>query len=284
MDNTLFFQSLDHYQCLESVEKNSHELYLCYCGKEECSSSHKFGPYERTEFLLHIVLDGEGTFTASEQTYSLKKNAIFLIYPGQITCYQADEKKPWSYIWLGINGPKAESLLRHAGFRPDNPVTYLPDTAPYDAAIEGILASCQLNYSNEFRRTQYLYAFVAQLLEDLHKPDDDMADFSYSQDTYVKYALDYIEHNYQRNIKISDIAHSVGISRTYLTKCFKKKLKLSPHEYLIDYRMTLAKNLLITTDMPINQIALEVGYEDPLSFSKAFKLFTGVSPKTYRKG
>ncbi|MGN1205354.1 MAG: AraC family transcriptional regulator [Eubacterium sp.] len=283
MDNTLFFQSLDHYQCLESVEKTSHELYLCYCGKQECSSSHKFGPHKRTEFLLHIVLDGEGTFTTSEQTYSLKKNAIFLIYPDQITSYQADADNPWSYIWIGINGAKAESLLRHAGFRPDNPIAYLPNTAPYNAAIEGILSSCQLRFSNELRRFEYLYAFVAQLAEDLHNPDNESSP-SYSQDTYVRYALDYIELNYQHNIKISDIAHSVGVSRAYLTKCFKNKMNLSPHEYLIDYRMNLAKNLLTTTKMPINQIASEVGYEDPLSFSKAFKLFTGVSPKTYREG
>ena len=47
--------------------------------------------------------------------------------------------------------------------------------------------------------------------------------------------------------------------------------------------MNKAKDLLTTTALPINQIAFSVGYEDPLSFSKAFKLVTGVSPKSYRE-
>lgn len=282
MNNTLFYQNFNHYRCLESVGKNSHELYLCYCGRQECTPSHAFGPAERNEFLLHIVLDGRGTFTTPERTYTLKKNSIFLIYPNQTTCYQADADEPWSYIWLGFNGPKAETLLRYAGFTSEHPVAELPDTSPYEHAIQGILTSCQLNLSSELRRSEYMYSFAAHLAEDLHQADGDDTDLSYPGSTYVKYALDYIEHHYQQNIKISDIANYVGISRAHLTNCFNKELKLSPREYLIEYRMNKAKDLLTTTALPINQIASSVGYEDPLSFSKAFKLVIGMSPKSYR--
>lgn len=282
MNNTLFYQNFNHYRCLESVEKNSHELYLCYCGRQECVPSHKFGPAERSEFLLHIVLDGRGTFTTPHQTYILEKNSIFLIYPDQTTCYQADAEEPWSYIWIGFNGPKAETLLRYAGFTAEHPVAELPDTTPYEHAIQGILTYCQLNLSSELRRSEYMYRFAAHLAEDLHRAEYDDADLSYSRSTYVKYALDYVEHHYRQNIKISDIADYVGISRAHLTNCFNKELKLSPREYLIDYRMNKAKDLLTTTSLPINQVASSVGYEDPLSFSKAFKLVTGMSPKSYR--
>lgn len=282
MNNTLFYQNFNHYRCLESVEKNSHELYLCYCGKQECPPSHAFGPAERTEFLLHIVLDGKGTFTTPTQTYDLGKNSIFLIFPNQTTHYQADANDPWSYIWIGFNGPKAETLLRYAGFTAEHPIAQLPDTSPYENAIHGILTSCQLNLAGELRRSEYMYTLAAQLAEDLHQPESEDSDLSYSGSTYVKYALDYVEHHYQHNIKISDIADYVGISRAHLTNCFNKELKLSPREYLIDYRMNKAKDLLTTTSLPINQIASTVGYKDPLSFSKAFKLFTGMSPKSYR--
>lgn len=283
MNHTLFYQDFNHYRCLESVEKNSHEPYLCYCGKQECPPSHEFGPATRTEFLLHIVLDGKGTFSTPSHTYELEKNSIFLIYPNQTTYYQADADDPWTYIWIGFNGPKAETLLRYAGFTPEQQTAFLPDTAPYETAVHGILTSCQLNLSSELRRSQYLYAFVAQLADDLHQAHPGVPEFSYPGSTYVRYALDYIEHHYRQRIKVSDIANYVGISRAHLTNCFNKELKLSPREYLIDYRMNKAKDLLTTTALPINQIASSVGYEDPLSFSKAFKLVTGVSPKSYRE-
>ena len=110
----------------------------------------------------------------------------------------------------------------------------------YETAIQGILSSCQLSFSNELRRSEYLYSFVAKLAEDLHPSDNENNEFSYSHQAYVEYALDFIEHNYHYNIKVSDIADYVGINRSYLTKCFKKSLQLSPHEYLIDYRMNLS--------------------------------------------
>ena len=282
MGNKLFYQNFSRYRCLESVEKNSHELYLCYCGRQECLPGHQFTS-KRTEFLLHIVLEGSGTFTAEGKIYNLKKNSIFLICPEQLTSYQSDSEEPWTYMWIAFNGLKAESLLRYAGLTKETPVAYLPDTIPYETAIQGILSSCQLSFSNELRRSEYLYSFVAKLAEDLHPSDNENNEFSYSHQAYVEYALDFIEHNYHYNIKVSDIADYVGINRSYLTKCFKKSLQLSPHEYLIDYRMNKAKDLLANTKIPINQIASQVGYEDPLAFSKAFKLFTGVSPKTYRE-
>lgn len=282
MGKTLFYQNFNHYRCLESVEKNSHELYLCYCGRQECPPLHAFGPAERNEFLLHIILDGRGTFTTPSHTYTLEKNSVFLIYPDQTTYYEADADEPWTYIWIGLNGPKAETLLRYAGFTPEHPVAQIPDTSPYEQAIQGILTFCQLNLSSELRRSEYMYRFAAQLADDLHRPEYNDADQSYSGSTYVRYALDYVEHHYQQNIKVADIADYIGISRTHLTNCFNKELRLSPREYLIDYRMNKAKDLLTTTTMPINQVASAVGYEDPLSFSKAFKLITGMSPKSYR--
>ena len=173
--------------------------------------------------------------------------------------------------------------MRYAGFTPECQTAVLPDTKPYETAIQGILTSCQLNLASELRRSEYLYSFLAQLAQDLHPTQHGDSDLSYPGSTYVRYALDYIEHHYGQHIKVSDIANYVGISRAHLTNCFNKELKLSPREYLIDYRMNKAKDLLTTTVLPINQIASSVGYEDPLSFSKAFKLVTGVSPSSYRE-
>lgn len=271
-----------HYKCLESVEKSQHDLYLCYCGIQDCHSGHAFGPTERTDYLVHIVASGKGIFTKGGKTYSLKANDVFLICPGEVTYYEADSQEPWSYIWFGFNGLKAEAALRYAGLSLEKPIAVIPDITPYRTAVSGILDACQLTYSNEFRREAYLYSLVAQLGEDLHDDSDTSREFSYSFDTYVNHALDYIENNYFRNIKISDIANYIGINRSYLTSCFKKSMNMSPHRYLLEYRMKKAENLLLATGKSINQIALEVGYEDSLAFSKVFKNYTGQSPKSYR--
>ena len=62
---------------------------------------------------------------------------------------------------------------------------------------------------------------------------------------------------------------------------FKKTIGCSPQEYLVEFRMEKAKNLLKNTDMPINAVAAAVGYQDQLAFSKIFKQNFTVSPKEY---
>ena len=58
---------------------------------------------------------------------------------------------------------------------------------------------------------------------------------------------------------------------------------MSPHEYLIEYRISQAKNMLKTTSLSISEIAEKVGYSDSLAFSKVFKNHIGISPKTFRR-
>ena len=106
-------------------------------------------------------------------------------------------------------------------------------------------------------------------------------------DDYVNYAVRFMESNYS-GIKVSDVADYIGINRAYLTAIFKKKMYMSPQEYLMQVRMTKSQELLRKTDVPIYVIAKEVGYDDQLAFSKMFfsKMFKkkyGLSPEQYRK-
>ena len=97
------------------------------------------------------------------------------------------------------------------------------------------------------------------------------------------HALEFIEHHYQKEIKVSDIADYIGINRSYLTACFQKSIGVSPQQYLIQYRMEKACDLLKTTDLSINAVASEVGYADPLAFSRSFRQMHDSSPKDFRR-
>ena len=83
-------------------------------------------------------------------------------------------------------------------------------------------------------------------------------------------------------IGISDIADNIGISRAYLNSAFQKELGMSAQTFLIDYKMHKAASLLVSTSLSVKEIANNVGYEDQLVFSKAFKKKFGMSPKNYK--
>ena len=85
-----------------------------------------------------------------------------------------------------------------------------------------------------------------------------------------------------RAIQVTDVAEFVGFTRSYFCASFKKKTGMTPQEYLIQTRIARAKQLLANPDLRIMDIAPQVGYDDPLHFSKAFHRCCGMSPKEYR--
>ena len=271
------------YHCLEYLKRNSVELYLNYCGKEYCEPGHHYGPAKRTEFLLHYILDGSGTFTCSNKTYTLHKNDAFLIMPDEITSYCADSETPWTYVWIGFNGSKASDCLRYAGFSYESRIQSFPNSEFIKQCIDNILEAHQLTYAHDLIRQSNLMLLLSSMIQihqETHPKQNE--ENEYPQQVYIEYATDFIERHIHENIKVSDIASFIGIDRSYLTKIFKKMLDLSPQEYLINLRMNKASSLLKTTDYTISQIAEEVGYNSTLSFTKAFKLKYNISPGAYR--
>lgn len=264
------------------LKKASLDLYLCYCGSQVCSPGHAYGPKVRDEFLIHIVLSGKGIYTVGNQTYEIGPNTAFLIYPGVTTYYEASKDDPWSYIWVGFSGIKAESSLMHARFSKDHPSKYIQNVTPFITYVNGMLNSSQLTYANDLAREGYLYQFVSALIQDQQNQENLEEIHDYSYQVYVEHTLEYIEHNYAKDIKVQSIADYIGINRSYLTNCFKNVLHISPHEYILNYRMNQACIFLKTTSLTVSDIANKVGYQDAFNFSKSFKKLYGMSPTTYR--
>lgn len=96
-------------------------------------------------------------------------------------------------------------------------------------------------------------------------------------------AKHFILEHIQDNICIDDIADEVHLNAQYLMRLFKKEMGVSILEYITDERIKLAKELLIRTDYPINQVADSVGYANYSYFTKIFRRSVGMSPKQYRQ-
>ena len=99
---------------------------------------------------------------------------------------------------------------------------------------------------------------------------------------YIKEAIHYIEQNFQNHITVEEIASVCGINRSYFGKIFRKSIGRSPQEFLMNYRMVKATELLKLTSLSIAEIGSAVGYENQLHFSRAFKTIYGVSPREWR--
>lgn len=92
---------------------------------------------------------------------------------------------------------------------------------------------------------------------------------------------EYLDLNYHFNISNQLIADKFGFVPSYLSSIFKSYFQVSLNDYIIALRINEAKELLKNSALRVKDIAEEVGYSDPLYFSKAFKKIVGKSPKEY---
>jgi AraC-like DNA-binding protein len=84
------------------------------------------------------------------------------------------------------------------------------------------------------------------------------------------------------DISVEEIANRLNLDRTYFSVIFKKKVGISPKQYLLKYRMNIATTLL-ADNLSVSVVARSVGYSDLYIFSKMFKRHFGVSPTEYLK-
>lgn len=286
MERQVRFTQSAKYTCLDDLEQDNEfnitsAISLDYCGIEQCENSHKFGPFIRKSFLIHIVYEGKGTYTIGEKVFYLEKGQAFLIYPEEETVYEADCENPWCYVWVGFHGYRSEEFIDKMGFTKENPVISLKHIDEEKECIMNMLKATRLTSIDELRRISELFELFALMMEG-NENYAGKEKHDYPSVTYVKYAMDYMRAHIKEKIKIDELADAIGISRSHLTGSFKKELKLSPQEYLIYLRMENAAYMLKNSAEPIQNIAAECGYEDSLSFSKIFKQKYNMSPKAYR--
>lgn len=98
----------------------------------------------------------------------------------------------------------------------------------------------------------------------------------------IEIAKAYINDNFMNNITLNEVAEHVQLNTSYFSNLFKKESGMNFSDYLLNIRLKKAKKLLLDPTIKIYEIGTMVGYEDAVSFGRAFKKKVGMSPKEYR--
>ncbi len=92
-----------------------------------------------------------------------------------------------------------------------------------------------------------------------------------------------IESEYARRLTLAELADLVHLQPAYFSTLFKRVTGLSPLEYLARHRLQHVRELLLSTDRSLSEIAAATGYRDPFYLSRVFRRVQGISPNEYRK-
>ena len=242
----------EHYQGFNPVQ----------FGHENCAPSYGYGPAVRTHWLLHYVVSGYGKFSREGITYEVCPGQIFVIPPYLETYYQADEKRPWTYIWIGFTADTVPDVFEEAVI-----------TSTKAGAIFDEMLSCG---KIENGRSAFLAGCIWKLVSALLEHDDTKPD-------YIDKALNHMHSSYAMGITVQEISDLLGLNRRYFSSLFSARVGMPPSEYLIDLRLRKAAELMTKYGESPTTAALSVGYDDLYHFSKIFKKHYGVGPREYQK-
>lgn len=260
------------------------ELSPLFSGAASPHPRHRIGPAIHDYILIHSVMDGHGSFETGSRRHSIGSGDTFVIFPNMLFSYEADEKEPWTYHWVAVQGRSALKLLAAAGITPEQPV--FGGAAPGKlAAIYGSIRSSLEHYASDSLADMEAAGWLRLLLAEFGRLNADRLPSTAPVPTEAEKAVEqtarWLQTQYVQPVSVERMAHSLGYHRTHLTKIFRKVTGLSPMQYLLQVRMERAKELL-HSGLTIEQVAASSGYPDPLYFSRQFRKYTGQTPTEYR--
>lgn len=261
-------------------EKETGELSFLFCGRQNCQPGEAVGPAVREHYLLHYCLSGQGTYRVQGINYEIGPGEGFLILPGEVTSYQADQADPWSHIWVGFTGNRALDYLHRCGLGRERRVYQCSHAQRLEACVEEMMGFDTAGPGNELLLQGMLYTFLGWIAQSAQSTA------RRSRETgaeYVELATEYIRNHFQEDLTVAKLARYVGLNRSYLTTVFQNTVKVSPQQYLMRFRMERAARMLQEESLTVGEIARSCGYPDPLTFSKAFKRTLGMTPSQYRR-
>lgn len=267
-----------------ALSNKSLESNILFWGQENCAPNYTFkGNNVRDNYVIHYIQRGKGTFaSANHSMVTLQAGDVFILPKGVPCFYQADSKEPWSYFWLGLSGIKIRAMLSGSILSTQNYLRQVQG-GKFCQSLHNLFdaAHSPSSLTNDILIEALLYYTFYNL--NIEYPTKRRKN-SATKDEQLRAAITYLRQNFEdSSLSIIDLCNKMDLSRSYLYTLFKNNLGLSPQQFLINLRMEQAKEYLANTDNTIQEISRIIGYNDEFTFSKAFKKYSGFSPKIYRQ-
>lgn len=230
------------------------------------------------KMVFQYTVSGEGAITINSHTYKLKPGQAFLIECPSATQYFLPKTSDhWELKFIAFND-KSGTILKNIINEYGNIFTLPSSCDVLDYWEELYQLALNKEIDNFFTTSSYAYTFMMKLHDTLRNTAN-----SHLSNNRMQNCLNIIHANYKNNLTLKQLADICNLSPSYLTKLFKENFKVAPIQYLIEYRIEMACQMLIKTDLSIEDIALQTGFNSANYFSRTFKSVVGISPKDYRK-
>jgi len=232
------------------------------------------------EYVLIYCIEGVGWYEVRGCRYEVGANQFFILPANEPHTYGADRQQPWTIYWIHFTGDHAD--VYSAGMLTPHTIQPAQNSriSERQHVFEEIFSTLERSTDCEsLRYASSLLHYYLATMRYLHHYRHAMP----VGDDIIEAAKHYMQENRERRLTIDEIARYIGYSPSHFSLLFRRQTGESPLAWFNRQKISHACQLLVTTDMRVNQICHKVGIDDTYYFSRLFKQHTGLSPKLYRQ-
>lgn len=274
-----------HYYPHNSPSGNLHidlkDLSVVYTGFMHNDPDFKAEIHTHDFCEILYLLSGSGIISMDGVIYPIKQGDLIVVNPGTPHCESSAKDGKMHLVFLAVQHFQVNGLPENHLIDKDMPPVIAGKDYRYkiESCFTDILSESADKIMLSSAMSKHLTAAMMILILRLYHSRSERASDLKEECRRIK---DYIDKNYTTPITLDSLSEQVYISKYYLSHIFKSQTGTSPIKYLINKRITEAAQLLIHTDLSVRDIALRVGYDDPVYFSQMFKKVMDCSPAAYR--
>lgn len=251
---------------------------------------------------LFYIMDGSGNMIIENRTHRLLPGCVILLPAGTEYVWQPDAESGIHYITINFDYTqnfsnirksfhpfpadhfREEDILEHVVFD-DAAVLNAPLLLTQGASLQNRLLMLTTEF---FLGGKYCCELLSSLLKSVLIGIARMVSMAGSKEEkkelfLTREVIQYIQEHYNENLTNETLAEAFHFNSCYLNRIFKKHVGIPMHTFLLNYRLTMAKEMLASGSTPIREVLLMTGFRDAPHFTKYFKKQTGLTPGEFRK-
>ncbi len=234
---------------------------------------------DKESYILFYTLRGAGLVEQNGSDVLLGPGQALLLNCRTPQSYcTAPKQSCWHHYWVHLDGAGVAAM--EALLHPEKKLApvQLAGTRMQEL-FEAILAEIDRGTVDSMvQRGLVLHEMLALCAQNLLSQGE-----ATSARQVILQAAETLRQNYQQELSLAGLMADAHMSKSYFLRLFRRYMGTTPYNYLVNFRITQAKELLVLTDHTVSEIAREVGFGDASNFSTRFSRATGQSPLQYRK-
>ncbi|WP_199615911.1 helix-turn-helix transcriptional regulator [Paenibacillus alkalitolerans] len=230
-------------------------------------------------FLIVYTKSGRGRLTYMGKNYTMLPRHIFFIDCMEYQYYAIDSAEPWELLWVHMNGQSVRAYFERFVMN-GGPVRALPPESDIPAILEELI---ELHRIKSIRNELLASKSIAGLLTSLLLSGSEPESLNAGMPEYIAETTRLIDKRYNEKLTLDLLSKTLAVNKYHLAKEFKKHTGFSPGEYIINTRISRAKELLQYSNLSVAEIAEKIGIDNVSHFINLFKYRTEQTPLAFRK-